>query len=192
MTKASDNAFPSLLILEGTEPSAPAASHQRLYIDSTSHKLKATNSSGTERDIEGGGIGAWTTYTPTWSTASGSPNLGSSTLAGRYKLIDANTVVIQIAMSIVTGGAWNAGSGNWIWALPAGMTTVARIQVGSGHCLDNGTTHFVCVPKVSASATSIGEVLVADSSGSKIMTNTLPVTWATGDQVNLSLLLEIA
>lgn len=52
MTKASDNAFPSLLITESTEPTAPAAGKQRLYIDSTSHKLKATNSSGTERDIE--------------------------------------------------------------------------------------------------------------------------------------------
>lgn len=53
MTKASDNAFPSILITEGTEPSAPAAGKQRLYIDSTSHLLKATNSSGTDRTIEG-------------------------------------------------------------------------------------------------------------------------------------------
>lgn len=53
MTKASDNAFPSVLITEGTEPSAPAAGKQRLYIDSTSHKLKRTNSSGVDVDIEG-------------------------------------------------------------------------------------------------------------------------------------------
>jgi hypothetical protein len=52
MTKASDNAFPSVLITEGTEPSAPAAGKQRLYIDSTSHHLMRTNSSGTETDIE--------------------------------------------------------------------------------------------------------------------------------------------
>jgi len=52
MTKASDNAFPSVLITEGTEPSAPAAGKQRLYIDSTTHLLKATNSSGTDRTIE--------------------------------------------------------------------------------------------------------------------------------------------
>lgn len=52
MTKASDNAFPSLLITEGTEPSAPAAGKQRLYIDSSSHHLMRTNSSGTETDLE--------------------------------------------------------------------------------------------------------------------------------------------
>lgn len=60
MTKASDNAFPSLLITEGTEPSAPAAGKQRLYIDSTSHLLKATNSSGTDRTIEGGAASSLT------------------------------------------------------------------------------------------------------------------------------------
>lgn len=48
-----NNLSPYLTIVEATEPAAPAAGQQRLYIDSTSHKLKATNSSGTERDIEG-------------------------------------------------------------------------------------------------------------------------------------------
>ena len=51
MTKASDNAFPSILITEGTEPAAPAASKQRLYIDSTSHNLKIVNSSGVESNV---------------------------------------------------------------------------------------------------------------------------------------------
>lgn len=60
MVKASDNAFPSLLITEGTEPSAPAAGKQRLYIDSTSHHLMRTNSSGTETDIEAGSSGGLT------------------------------------------------------------------------------------------------------------------------------------
>jgi hypothetical protein len=53
---ASDNAFPSILITEGTEPSAPAAGKQRLYIDSTTHLLKATNSSGTDRTLESSAI----------------------------------------------------------------------------------------------------------------------------------------
>lgn len=53
MTKASDNAFPSVLITEGTEPSAPAAGKQRVYIDSTSHALKRTDSSGVDVTVEG-------------------------------------------------------------------------------------------------------------------------------------------
>jgi hypothetical protein len=49
---ASNNAFTSLLITEGTEPTAPAAGKQRLYVDSTTHLLKRTDTSGVERTIE--------------------------------------------------------------------------------------------------------------------------------------------
>lgn len=54
--KASDNPFTSILVTEGTEPAAPAAGKQRLYIDSTTHKLKRTDSSGTDVTIEGGAV----------------------------------------------------------------------------------------------------------------------------------------
>ena len=50
--KASDNAYPSVLITEGSEPSAPAAGKQRLYISSSNHHLYRTDSSGTEVDLE--------------------------------------------------------------------------------------------------------------------------------------------
>jgi hypothetical protein len=51
-TKGSNNPFPSILVVEGTEPTAPSAGQQRLYIDSTTHKLKRTDSSGTDVTIE--------------------------------------------------------------------------------------------------------------------------------------------
>jgi hypothetical protein len=51
VTTGVDNPFPSILIVEGTEPAAPAAGRQRLYIDSTTHLLKITNSSGTESTV---------------------------------------------------------------------------------------------------------------------------------------------
>jgi hypothetical protein len=51
-TRGSDNPFPSILVVEGTEPTAPSAGSQRLYIDSTTHKLKRTDSSGTDVTIE--------------------------------------------------------------------------------------------------------------------------------------------
>jgi hypothetical protein len=51
---ASNNAFTSVLITEGTEPAAPASGKQRIYLDSTSHTAKRTDSSGNERSLEGG------------------------------------------------------------------------------------------------------------------------------------------
>lgn len=56
-------------ITEGTEPSAPAAGHQRLYVDSTTHLLKMTNSSGTDRTVEGVTAGAITGSGLTQATA---------------------------------------------------------------------------------------------------------------------------
>lgn len=52
MTKASDNVFPKVIVLEGTAPSSPSAGNQTLYIDSADHKLKRKNSSGTVTTIE--------------------------------------------------------------------------------------------------------------------------------------------
>ena len=193
MTKASDNAFPSLLITEGTEPSAPAAGKQRLYIDSTSHKLKRTDSSGTDVDIEGTALGAWTAYTPTWTAVTTNPTLGSTTIAGRYLLVGTKTGLVRIEISITTGGAWNAGSGEYKFSLPAGWTALTGLpSFGSVHVLDNGTTHYAGTAEVQSAGTVIHPVLIADASGSKVLANTVPVTWANGDQIHIEMIVELA
>jgi hypothetical protein len=53
MAKASDNPFPSVLVVEGSAPSSPSAGNQRVFIDTADHKLKRVNSSGTVTTIEG-------------------------------------------------------------------------------------------------------------------------------------------
>ena len=193
MTKASDNAFPSILITEGTEPSAPAAGKQRLYIDSTSHKLKRTDSSGTDVDIEGTALGTWTTYSPALTALTTNPTLGSSTLVGAYKLLDSKTLVVHIHLSVTTGGAWNAGSGNWQFSLPSGnaKNTAGYVQLASCHVLDNGTAHFSGTAKISPNATKFDEIIIADASGSRILSHNVPVTWATGDQVNIQGIIQL-
>lgn len=57
MTKASDNPYPSILIEESAEPSAPAAGHQRLYVDSSTHTLHRVDENGDEVDLEAAGSG---------------------------------------------------------------------------------------------------------------------------------------
>lgn len=58
MGKASDNPFPSvLLVTQGSTPSSPAAGRQRVFIDSADGHLKRVNSSGTVTDIEDAGGG---------------------------------------------------------------------------------------------------------------------------------------
>lgn len=89
MAKASDNAFPKLILVEGTTPASPSAGQQKLFVDSTSHTLKLVNSSGTVTGVGGssgnvsvtkytGGDITCTTAT-TWSNVSG---IGTVTLSG--------------------------------------------------------------------------------------------------------------
>lgn len=55
--KVSDNPFPSILIEEGTAPSAPSAGQQRLFIDSADQTAKLIDSSSTVTPLGGGGGG---------------------------------------------------------------------------------------------------------------------------------------
>lgn len=53
--RASDNPFPSVLVVPGTAPASPAAGQQRLYLDSADgNKLKRKDSAGTVTTIESG------------------------------------------------------------------------------------------------------------------------------------------
>lgn len=55
MTKASDNDYPSVLLTEqGSAPTTPAASHQRLYFRTSDHTLVSVNSSGTVTPVDSG------------------------------------------------------------------------------------------------------------------------------------------
>ena len=191
--KASDNAFPSILITEGTEPSAPAAGKQRLYIDSTTHVLMLTNSSGTETAVGGTSTAAWTAYTPSWTAVTTNPTLGSSTISGRYLLTGTKTGIVRITAAITTGGAWNAGSGEYKFSLPAGWTALTGLSSwGVTHILDSGTAHYSGSCQVQSGATVIHPILAADASGSRVVANTVPVTWATGDTIDVEIVVELA
>lgn len=47
MTKASDNIFPQVIVVEGSAPSSPSATNFKLFVDSSDHLLKIKNSAGT-------------------------------------------------------------------------------------------------------------------------------------------------
>jgi hypothetical protein len=70
MTKASDNDFPSLLVTEqGSTPTTPAASHDRLFVRSSDHLLCLVNSSGTVTPVGAAASGSITASGYTQNTA---------------------------------------------------------------------------------------------------------------------------
>lgn len=164
----------------------------RLFFDTTNTKLQRDNGSSWDDCAETAGLGSWTDYTPTWTAVTTNPTLGSTTILGRYKALDSKTLIVIINISITTGGSWNAGSGSYLFTLPGGYTAGGKIQVVSAHVLDQGTTHFAGVGKVLAGSTQISETVIADASNPKLLGHNVPITWATGDQVNISGIIEVA
>lgn len=49
---ASNNSFPSVLLVEAAAPATPAATKQRVYVDSTTKRLKRIDSAGASVSVE--------------------------------------------------------------------------------------------------------------------------------------------
>jgi hypothetical protein len=110
-TKGSDNPFPSILVVEATEPTAPSAGQQRLYIDSTTHKLKRTDSSGTDVDIE---------------AASGLSD--PMTTRGDIIVRNASNVTARLARGSASQVLTSDGT-DVAWAAPTAGTTPALVRL---------------------------------------------------------------
>lgn len=129
MTKASDNPFPSLLIVEGTEPSAPAAGRQRLYIDSTTHKLKRTDSSGTDVTIE-----STETLPATIIDAKGDLIVGSAADTAARLAVGTDGHVLTADSASTNGVKWAASGASTLTTkgdLLTYDTGAARLAVGT-------------------------------------------------------------
>jgi hypothetical protein len=123
---ASDNPFPSLLITEGTEPSAPASGKQRVYIDSTSHHLSRTNSSGNEVDLEPVTASSSAQVTTSQTTASATyTDLGTTGPAATVIVPASGKVLIIIGAELA-----NSATGISIMgvAISGATTTAAPAQ----------------------------------------------------------------
>lgn len=140
MTKASDNPFPSILVTEGTEPSPPAAGKQRLYIDSTTHKLKRTDSTGTDVTIEGGDVASDVIWDTKGDLAGGTGTNTAARLA-----VAANGSFLRAASGQTTGLEWQLNN------LAAAVAPTANEDSGDGYSVGsrwiNTTTdkEYVCL-----------------------------------------------
>jgi hypothetical protein len=155
MTKASDNAFPSILITEGTEPAAPAAGKQRLYIDSTTHKLKRTDSSGTDVTIEAaaGAVASDTIWDAKGDLAAGT---GADTAS---KLTVGTNQDILVANSAQSTGL------QWV------TLQVGRVVRSSGDFTHTGDTNFTDITGASITFTTGARRVALDFSASWYVNN---------------------
>jgi hypothetical protein len=126
-------------------------------------------------------VAAWTSYTPIWSATGSAPTLGNATLGGKYVQIGK---LVTFRMSFTFGSTSAAGTGAFRFTLPVtaansggnGDVFVARI-------LDTGTQQYNAFASLTSSTTLFvsytGEVGSGVGAGA-------PITWATGDLIEVS------
>lgn len=122
---------------------------------------------------------AASSYTPVWSTSGAS--IGNGTLAGSYtRTGDIATATI----SMVAGSTTNFGSGMFVFSLPF---TSSAAAVGSVWIQDTGTGYRtgVCL--------TAGNLLTCYTDNQVDgVKSTIPMTWAAGDILTISVTFQVA
>jgi hypothetical protein len=134
-------------------------------------------------------FGAWSTYTPTWSSTGTAPALGNGTISGRYLKIG-RTVLCYINLTF--GSSTTYGSGNYNLSLPATAASSGIAVVGSAHYLN--TARWVGQIVISSAASNCSAFFPAGTGDTRtnFMTASLPETLASGGQLRLAFMYEAA
>lgn len=119
--------------------------------------------------------GAWTTYTPTWTSTGTAPALGNGVIDGRY--LQADRMVIYTG-SLTMGTTTTYGTGAYRITLPVSATTTT-LNAGAALTLDSSA----------ATAQTPAVARIADAPRLRFygpngeVGATAPFTWATSDQL---------
>ncbi|WP_433478154.1 hypothetical protein ACQPZP_14635 [Spirillospora sp. CA-142024] len=123
-------------------------------------------------------LGAWTSFTPTWTASTTNPSLGNGTVDAAYRVCG-STVFFRI--SYVFGSTTNFGSGAWGFSLPVAPISP---QAASAVLADSSASNRL--PGTAWLTAGSGIFRVLNTSGSFGTSSTSPFTWATGDGLIIS------
>jgi hypothetical protein len=148
------------------------------------HRVTATEVDAYGDQIDSLTAPGWTTYVPVWTSGGTQPVLNNGTLSGRYRQpFGGDVVEVQIVLTM--GSTSTFGTGAYLLSLPV-AGHASDIYVGVVRLLDSGTIDRPGCTKANTSTT----VLIISDSGA--VTNTVPWTWATGDQIVVHLFYQPA
>lgn len=137
MAIASNNPYPSVLIVEGTAPSAPAAGQQRLFIDSADHVVKVMNSSSTITPVGGASITNFMAQLGSDATVSS---------AGHYQDLLTNSCVAGTWLLYATTTFTDTATADtFAIAIYDGSTYYASTEVTTPAANYEGSLSVVCV-----------------------------------------------
>jgi len=133
-------------------------------------------------------VGAWQSYTVSWTATTTNPSIGNGTLSGRYVQLG-KTVIC--AVSLTMGSTTTYGSGSWNLSLPKTSANNGIYYGGQWMAVDLGTTNHAgqvfLLPNVSVINYFLRENVALD-----YLNNITPHIWASGDVLRFSVTYETA
>ena len=113
----------------------------------------------------------------TWTAGVTNPVLGNGTLSGSYDLVAG---LCTYSVSFTAGSTTTFGTGDWSFSAPF---AAIGANVGSVWVLDSGTAYYVGICIINSGSSTI-QCYTNAASGYR---STVPMTWATGDQLQLTI-----
>lgn len=172
-----------VICTSSTRPAAPVTG-RAIYETDTLREMRWDGATW----VQVGQVGAWSTYTPTWTASTANPAIGNGALLGRYQRLYGRTWHIDVLMSF--GSTTTYGTGTYSLSLPSGLTSV-QLAVGSIVVLCGANYHFG-VATASGSATTMQLSSVTSTSNTAMVgvSGTVPSTIGTGNSISISLTVE--
>lgn len=132
--------------------------------------------------------GAWTTYTPVWTSSGTAPTLGNGTLTGRYSKIG-RQVTAQIIWTSQSTTLY--GTGTYTWSLPFLSATTVECAAGSflGTCAGAIITGVTDI--LNDGLSQKGFCWAQATSGNQVANNS-PGTFVSGDTMRMLFTYESA
>lgn len=126
----------------------------------------------------------WTSFTPTWGGTTTNPVLNNGSITASY-LQDGKFVVFK--GKITMGSSTTFGSGIWTVTVPVNAVDITAI--GQGLAKDSSPTNGF--PLI-AEFRSVSQLQFWPNNASGQVTNAAPLTWASGDSLNWTIIYEAA
>lgn len=141
----------------------------------------SANMNGQIRDLING-FGAWTAYSPSWTSSGTAPALGNGTLTGAYTQIGK---MVWWQAALTAGSTTTFGTGTYFLSLPVACSFAGNTPIGHVDLIHAGS-QYLGIATLQGSSTTAGFLTQAAAGASALVTATSPFTWASGDVLNLS------
>ncbi|MEU3281583.1 hypothetical protein [Streptomyces antibioticus] len=139
-------------------------------------------------------MGAWTTWTPTWTTTSGSatPSYGNASVDCKYARIG-RTIIFRL--DIVFGSTTNFGTSpttgdNWLFSLPVTPAAATNSTICTVALRQSNTAALTARARIASTGTDVIISIAGGRVDATAVTNTgdvdslSPWTWANGNEIH--------